>query len=110
MRRATLAVGLLVICCATFGQRSIIVRPDGLGKIKVGITAKQLAKLLGEPYDPPADPEDRHCYYVATSKYPDISFMIENSRLSRIDVRNPNASTSDGVKIGATLASVEGAL
>lgn len=76
------------------------VRPDGIGPVKIGMSLSQLNAVLHETFSMPESKDDRACFYVGPAKYPDISFMIERGRLSRIDIDGASVSTAEGIHIG----------
>lgn len=48
----------------------------------------------------PESKEDQGCFYVTAAKHPQVSFMIENRRLVRVDVDKSGVATADGVQVG----------
>ncbi len=77
-----------------------VVRNDGVGPVKVGMTLAQLNVALHENFMPPTDKADRGCFYVTPAKHAQISLMIENGHLVRVDVDHPGIATSEGVQVG----------
>jgi hypothetical protein len=77
-----------------------VVREDGVGPAKVGMTLSQLNTALGEKFVMPWRKDDQTCFFVKPAKHPHFAFMIENGRFSRVDVDAPGISTSEGIHIG----------
>lgn len=79
----------------------------GLGPVQFGMTVSQFSRALREPMSEPQDPEDRGCFYLESKRFADVSFMFEDGKLRRIDVRTDKITTQDGVRVGATVAQVK---
>jgi len=77
-----------------------VVREDGVGPVKIGMSLSQLNTVLREQFPMPADKHDQACFYVNPKRRPHISFMIENGHLARVDVESPGVSTSSGIQVG----------
>src|ERR1035441_2763108 len=77
-----------------------IVRQNGVGPAKVGMSLSQLNAALQEKFTLPQNKEDQACFYVTPKKHPRISFMIENRHLVRIDVDKAGIATAEGVQVG----------
>jgi hypothetical protein len=77
-----------------------IVREDGVGLVKVGMTLTDLNKVLGEKHSMPKNKEDQGCFYVRSVEHPHVAFMIEDGRLVRVDVDGPGIPTAEGIQIG----------
>src|ERR1700676_3601779 len=74
---------LIAICSAADGW---VIRQDGVGPVKIRMSLPQLNTALHERFVMPEKKEDQGCFYVTATKHPQVSFMIENRRLVRIDV------------------------
>jgi hypothetical protein len=77
-----------------------LVSPDGIGPVKIGISLTQLNSVLDESFIEPIDKEDRKCFYVNTDRHPGIGFMIQDSRLVRVDIDGPGSLTAFGIQVG----------
>jgi hypothetical protein len=77
-----------------------VVREDGVGPAKVGMTLTQLSTALGEKFSMPTDEDGQGCFYVHPAKRPHISFMLLDRRLSRVDVDAPGIFTTEGIQVG----------
>jgi hypothetical protein len=100
--RNPLIFGVLVILTAAvcFASDGWIVRDDGVGPVKIGMSLPQLNTALHEKFAMPENKEDQGCFYVNPTKHPQVSFMIENSRLVRVDVDKSGVATDKGVQVG----------
>jgi hypothetical protein len=76
-----------------------IVREDGVGPVKVGITRAQLSATLHQKLSDDESGSDK-CFYVHARDHDHVSFMIEDGRLVRIDVDAPGIATSRGIQVG----------
>jgi len=95
-----LAIITTVSLTALQAREAWVVREDGIGPVRVGMTLSQLNIVLQEKFSLPKDKEDQSCFYVRLTKHPGIALMIENGRLSRVDVDLPGISTTEGVQVG----------
>jgi hypothetical protein len=77
-----------------------VVREDGVGPVKIGMTLSQLNTALHEKFSMPAAQDDQGCFYVSPGKHPHIAFMIEEGRLVRIDVESAGVATPEGIQVG----------
>jgi hypothetical protein len=77
-----------------------VVREDGVGPVKIGMTLSQLNTVLHSKFSMPAAKDNQGCFYVNPSKHPRIAFMIEDGRLVRIDVEIAGVATSEGIQVG----------
>lgn len=88
---------LIAICSAADGW---VIRQIGIGPVKVGMSLSQLNTALHERFAMPKSKEDQGCFYVTATKHPQVSFMIEDRRLVRIDVDKAGVPTTEGVQVG----------
>jgi len=82
-----------------FADESWVVRADGAGPIRVGMTLTQINKALAENFAAPTDKNQADCFYV-TTKSPKLRLMMLEGRLGRIDVREPGIKTASGIQVG----------
>ncbi|ACM19339.1 hypothetical protein Geob_0977 [Geotalea daltonii FRC-32] len=83
---------------------------DRLGPIAVGMTVKEASEKSGIKLKEtePSDSGNEECYYVyPDGKYGDIGFMIEEERISRIDITSRKFASIHGLRVGDTEASVK---
>ena len=100
----TRAVSVLLCLCllvrGALASDPWVVRQDGVGPIKTGMSLAQLNSVLNEQFSLPTNKEDQGCFYVHPKQHPHVSLMIEKGRLVRIDVDSPGISTSEGIQVG----------
>jgi len=78
-----------------------VLRDNGIGPIKIGMSLSQLNAVLHERFSKPTQEwESQECFYVKPRRHPHIAFMIEDGRLTRIDVDGAGISTSTVVQVG----------
>src|SRR5438309_605807 len=91
-------IGVMILSAGVcFAGDGWIVRQDGVGPVKIGMSLSQLNTVLHETFSMPDNKEDRGCFYVNPAKHPHIAFMIENGRLVRIDVDGAGVATAKGI-------------
>lgn len=91
------SIALASIALAT---ESWAIREDGVGPVKIGMNLSQLNAVLHEKFSMPRSKDDQGCFYVEPAKHPQIAFMLEDGRLSRVDVFKPGISTAEGIQVG----------
>jgi hypothetical protein len=100
-RRSLLLASILLaaigICTAS---RAWVVRFDGIGPAKIGMSLSELNSTLHESFSMPKDEDERACFYVEQSKHPGVGFMIQKGHVTRVDVDQPGVATAEGIKIG----------
>ena len=102
-KQTSVTVRLLLCLCligSSHARDTWVVREDGVGPVKIGITLAQLNAVLHEKFSMPAEKADQGCFYVNPRGHDHIGFMIEDSRLVRIDVDEAGISTSFGIQVG----------
>lgn len=106
-------MAFVVLSIATLRADDVwVIRQDGVGPAKVGMTLSQLNGELGEKFTKPSQNGEEGeggdaCFYVNPSKYPHVSFMIEDGRFVRIDVDAPGIRTTGGIQVGDPEAKAE---
>ncbi|MDO8545775.1 MAG: hypothetical protein Q7R68_00300 [Nitrospirales bacterium] len=76
---------------------------DRYGPVIVGMTPTVASAKLGVGLAPPAklDKDEESCHYVfPNSNSNDISFMVEDGRITRIDVDSKAIPSTGGIRIG----------
>ncbi len=85
--------------------------PDGWGPIHIGMTLKEASKASGKYFtnDKP-DPTYEHdsCFYslFKDENLKDVSLMISDKKIVRIDISSPLFETTKGAHVGDTEAQV----
>ena len=79
-----------LFACATANAQTL--SPDGYGKIRFGDRLATAEKRLGQRATP--RPRDPACSIVRFKRYPRVSFMVEQGRITRADARTivPNSA------------------
>lgn len=99
--------GILLAAAACAAGRAAAVTSRGLGPVLFGMTVAQFSHSVREAMSEPQNPEDRGCFYLESKRFKGVSFMFEDGKLRRIDVRTDKISTQDGIRIGTTVAAVK---
>jgi len=94
-----LTVVMHVLSAQLVGADSWMVRPDGVGPVKIGMTLAQVNAALHQKLEKDTQDEDG-CFYVSPNGHGPISFMIAGGRIVRIDVSEPGVPTSEGIQVG----------
>jgi len=82
-----------------------VIREDGVGPAKVGMTLAQLRSILNERLKEEDSGSDA-CWYVTSAKHPHTSFMILGGHFVRADVTARGIPTTDGIQVGDLEAAV----
>src|SRR6476646_8249436 len=77
-----------------------VVRFDGAGPVKIGMSLSELNAVLHENFSMPEDKDEQACFYVEHAKHPGVAFMVEKEHVTRIDVDASGVATAEGIKIG----------
>jgi hypothetical protein len=77
-------------------------RTNGIGSIEVGMTISEAERASGRSFfkDKGSSSHDGSCTYVSMSGLSNVSFMLNNGKIARVDVDNPQILTLRGAKIG----------
>ena len=97
MKRALHLAALLVL--VSYASDAWIVRDDGVGPVRVGMTLAQVKATLRQGGAEEESSSDT-CFYVHLPSHPHLAFMIEDGRLSRVDVDARGIATSAGIQVG----------
>jgi hypothetical protein len=87
-------------------------RHDGIGPLRVGMTAAQAEASLGHfrviPFNPGAPADSMACGYAASDRLPaGVKLMMEGARVVRVDVVSGGVTTPEGARIGDTEARIQ---
>lgn len=89
---------LLLVACS-FAADTWVVRYDGTGPVKVGMTLAQLSTALHQELAP--DEKDEHgCFYIDARGHDRVAFMIIGGRVVRVDVGAQGTATAEGIQVG----------
>lgn len=78
----------------------MVLRQDGIDAVKIGMNLVQLNTVLHEKFTLPKDNDEQDCYIDGPAAHPQVSFMILNGRLARIEVDRRVVSTEAGIQVG----------
>src|SRR4030095_3776293 len=95
-----------LFACVSLANETWIVREDGVGPIKIGMSVNQLNSLLRERFKLPETKGEQACFYVKPTRHPQLAFMIEDGRLSRVDIDSRGVPAQPGVQVGDSEALV----
>jgi hypothetical protein len=89
-----------------------VLRHDGFGPLRVGMTAAEAEAALGHfrliPFDPGAPADSMACGYAASDRLPEgVKVMMEGARVVRLDVVSGDVATAEGARIGDTEARIQ---
>lgn len=80
---------------------------DSFGAVRVGMTPVQMQAALGGPFKKDFPDDTERCRYMRPAAGTEqVSFMMIDDRLARIDVMDPGISTVAGIHIGSLKSDV----
>jgi hypothetical protein len=94
---------LLSTCLVMFATASDtwVVRYDGVGPVKIGMSLAQLSAALHQELGP--DERDEHsCFYIDAHGHDHVGFMIIDGKVARVDVGAAGPKTLAGIQVGDT--------
>jgi hypothetical protein len=106
---AALLFGVALLLPAHGAPR--ILHFDGLGPVRLGMTARAAERALGGhlKIERPQDSDSIACVYAWLKRDPGVLYMLEDGRITRIDIITPEApaavldvTTETGLRIGAS--------
>jgi hypothetical protein len=80
------------------------IRADGIGPANISMSLAQLNAALDEKFVAPMDKDERECFFVDSTQHPGVSFMIEEGKLTRVDLDNRSIESAKGIRVGDTEA------
>jgi hypothetical protein len=90
----------LFVANISFAGDAWVIRDDGAGPAKIGMSLAQLVVALHQDLSMPAEKDVQGCFYVNPRGHEHIAFMIVDKRLVRLDVYGPGIATSTGIQVG----------
>ncbi|HEU4559596.1 MAG TPA: hypothetical protein VFS20_17220 [Longimicrobium sp.] len=85
----------------TAGSASWVLRADGIGPLRVGMTVDEANRAVGGGLDRTSGLEE--CDYVRPKTGPaGVSLMVVDGRIARVDVDSTSVATAAGVRLGDT--------
>ena len=97
---------------AQAADTALVLRHDGFGPLRVGMTAAEAEAALGHfrliPFNPGAPADSMACGYGESDRLPaGVKVMMEGARVVRLDVGSGDVATAEGARIGDTEARVQ---
>jgi len=77
-----------------------VLRFDGIGPVRVGMTLPQVNSAMGKRFQIPSDPDEKDCFYINPTKHPGLAIMLLHQRVARVDVDGTDTPTSLGIRNG----------
>jgi hypothetical protein len=109
MRLSRLALFLLISSVVLLAQRTTPadwdVRLDGVNSVKIGMTLAQVKAAIGGKFKE-EESGSEGCFFLDSVNQPSFGFMIEDGKLSRINVKKKGPATERGIRVGDTEAMV----
>lgn len=112
LSRTAAFVMILFLGCesAPAGPGEWLVRFDGYGPVRIGMTPAEASRALGMKFESEVDLNDpvlaRSCFYVWSPSLKDVGFMVTEGRISRVDIDSDTVLTEAGVKINSTIENI----
>jgi hypothetical protein len=102
MHRASFScVACIIVAAECIAQSyTSIVRLDGIGPVRVGMSLSDVNRALHTHYTKPTDPDEQACNYVEVPHHTGIGLMILDGRVARVDVDNASTRTVEGIRNG----------
>jgi hypothetical protein len=102
----------LLACLASplAAQGTLVLTPDGLGPVKIGMTQKQVIAALGGTLSGEAIEDEDVCVEKDSSELEAVGFTFEGGKLTRITLaQGTDITTARGIGPGATATAVRNA-
>jgi hypothetical protein len=104
-RNTTIALICGCFLTTSFAADAWVVREDGIGPVKIGVSLPQLSAVLHAKLTEEESGSD-NCYYVTAPGHDHVGFMLIDGRVARVDVNAPGVATTTGVQVGDSEAHV----
>lgn len=80
---------------------------NGIGLIRVGMTPTKASQASGTAIVPIGKVDPECAYYQPKGQLKDVLLMVNQGKITRIDIKNPQITTRSGAKIGDTEARIK---
>lgn len=105
--RLAAAVALTACSYPGLAAGTLILTPEGLGPVKIGMTQKQVIAALGGTLEGAAIESDDICVEKESSTLSGVGFMFEEGRLTRISLgEGTDITTPRGIGVGSAAIAV----
>lgn len=102
-----MAWGMMLLASPLAAQGTLILTPEGLGPVRIGMTQKQVVGALGGTLEGEAIESDDICVEKESSALDGVAFMFEDGKLTRISLaQGTDITTPRGIGPGASAADV----
>ena len=113
--RVAVLMSMLAMIAPAAAQQQLILESGGIGKVRIGMGVEEAERTIGARLRSLVPAYGQGCWLAvrADGIDPGLSYMVENGRITRIDVVTPRdgtaptISTAKGIGIGSTQADVE---
>ena len=113
--RVVVAMSVLAMAAPAAAQQQPVLESGGIGKVRIGMAVKEAERTMGVRFRSLIPAYGEGCWLAvrADGVDPGLSYMVENGRITRIDVSTPREgtaptiATAKGIGIGSTQADVE---
>jgi len=96
----------LLLVATSFAGDAWVIREDGVGPVKIGMSLAELSAALHQELA--ADERDQEgCFYINARAHDNVSFMIIDGHVARVEVGAPGVKTSTGIQVGDSEAQVQ---
>jgi len=99
-KKMVLTVLIIASAIAAVADDSWVVRDDGIGPVRIGMSLSEINSVLHEKWSMPENKDDQSCFYVDSARHAGMGFMILDGRLARIDVDRPGVRAEKGIQVG----------
>ncbi|MGA9527495.1 MAG: hypothetical protein WBS24_05220 [Terriglobales bacterium] len=100
LRTLVASLVLSTLATSTAVGEEWVIRQDGVGPVKIGMSLSQLNAVLHEKFVMPMRKDEQACFYVDSAEHPHILFMVVKGRLARVDVTEAGTRTAEGIEVG----------
>jgi hypothetical protein len=113
--RVVVVMSVLAMAAPAAAQQPPVLEGGGMGKVRIGMGVKEAERTIGAGLRSLVPGYGPGCWLAvrADGIDPGLSYMVENGRITRIDVSTPQdgtaptISTAKGIGIGSSQAEVE---
>ena len=108
-------MAMLMLISPAAAQQQRVLESGGIGKVRVGMDVGEVERTIGARLRSLVPGYGQHCWLAVRTDGldPGLVYMVENGRITRIDVvvprdgTAPTISTAKGIRIGSPQADVE---
>lgn len=105
MRLAAGLVGAL-LASPLAAQGTLVLTPEGLGALNIGMTQKQVIAVIGGTLEGDAYDSEDVCVAKESSRLPGVGFLFEEGKLTSISLGHGAEIVTEGIGIGTAAVAV----